>query len=153
LLFRSESEDEPSAAIAEVRKARELGIATVFLGVGSEQGGVVYEIDDEGRRIAPRRDSAGQPIVSRRGDAAMRALAEAGGDPARYLIAGADADPAPLLTALEKVSRGVATRKLRQKRDVFHPFVLAAILLLSLDVAISTRRRRRYPERRGGERG
>lgn len=141
-----ESDDESRAALAEVRKASELGIATLFVGVGSEGGGEVYEIDDDGRRRGVRLGDDGQPIISRRGDEAMRALAAAGGDPARYLVADPSADPGPVLAALEKVSRGVATRKLRQKRDVFHPFVFAAILLLALDSAISTRRRRRYPE-------
>jgi Ca-activated chloride channel family protein len=141
-----ESDDESSTALAEARKASELGIALVFVGVGSERGGEVYEIDDDGRRLEVRRGPDGQPIISRRGDAAMRALAAAGGDPTRYLVADVTADAQPVIDALDKVSRGIATRKLRQKRDVFHPFVFAAILLLALDSAIGTRRRRRYPE-------
>lgn len=141
-----ESDDEPTAALREVRKASELGIATMLVGVGSTEGGVVFEIDNRGRPIRARYGEDGQLVTSRRGDTALRALAVAGGDPTRYFVAEASADPAPILAALERVSRGLATRKVRQKRDVFHPFVFAAILLLVLDGAISTRRRRRYPE-------
>jgi von Willebrand factor type A domain len=138
-------------ALHEVRKARELGIATLLVGVGSEAGGPVYDIDDLGRRTRPKRGDDGAPIVSRRGDAAMRELATAGGDASRYLVADAKADPAAIAAALDRVSRGLATRKTKQKRDVFHPFVFAAILLLVLDAAVSTRRRRRYPDSPGGK--
>ncbi len=144
----NEGDDRGREALREVRKARELGIATLFVGVGSEAGGQVYDIDDRGRRTRPKLDDGGQPIISRRGDAAMRALAEAGGDAGRYLIADPGADPSAITAALERVSRGLATRKTKQKRDVFHPFVFAAILLLAVDATISTRRRRRYPESR-----
>jgi Ca-activated chloride channel homolog len=138
-------------ALREVRKARELGIATLLVGVGSEAGGPVYDIDDLGRRTRPKRSDDGGAIVSRRGDEAMRELATAGGDATRYLVADPKGDPSAITAALDRVSRGLATRKTRQKRDVFHPFVLAAILLLALDATISTRRRRRYPD--GGARG
>lgn len=135
-------------AMREVRKARELGIATLFVGVGSAEGGRVYDIDDQGRRVREKRDDAGKPVVSKRQDQAMRALAAAGGDASRYLIAGDRPDPAAITSALERVSRGLATRKTKQKRDVFHPFVFAAVLLLAIEATISTRRRRRYPEAR-----
>ncbi len=145
-----ESDDGSRAALREVRKARELGIATLLVGVGSEAGGPVYDIDDEGQRVRPKMGPGGEAVISRRGDAAMRALAEAAGDASRYLVAQGT-DPTAITAALERVSRGLATRKTRQKRDIFHPFVLAAILLLAADAALSTRRRRRYPEAAPGE--
>jgi Ca-activated chloride channel homolog len=145
-----ESEEGSRAAMREVQKARELGIATLLVGVGSTEGGPVYDIDDDGRRTRPKTDAGGNPVISRRGDAAMRALAEAAGDASRFVVAES-ADPTAITAALERVSRGLATRKTRQKRDVFHPFVFAAILLLALDGAVSTRRRRRYPEAAPGE--
>ena len=37
--------DSDAEALREVAKARELGIAVFVVGVGTTQGGVVYEID------------------------------------------------------------------------------------------------------------
>ncbi len=146
-----EESQDSGMATREVQKARELGIAVVFVGVGSLEGGQVFDLSADGKSARPKRDDDGALVTSRRGDAAMRALAAAAGDPTRYLVAEADANPAPITLALERVSRGLATRKTRQKRDVFHPLVFAAILLLAIDAALGTRRRRRYPEASTGE--
>ncbi|MEZ4360240.1 MAG: VWA domain-containing protein [Kofleriaceae bacterium] len=135
-----DAQDAP-AAIAEVRKARELGIATMFLGVGSEAGGPVPDVDDDGNVGEPRLDERGAPVISRRGDPQLRELAAAAGDASRYLLADDAASPGPILRALEQVSRGLATRKSKEKRDVFPPFVFAAFMLLLIEAAISTRRR------------
>ena len=78
----------------------------------------------------------------------MRALAEAGGDPKRFLVASerGELDPTPIVQALKAVDRGLATKKIRDMKDVFEPFLFAALMLLLVEVAISTRRRRAYPE-------
>jgi Ca-activated chloride channel homolog len=138
-------EDLPSA-VREVQAGRELGIATVFVGVGSPTGGPVFEIDDDGRRLQPKVDEQGRPIISKRGDAELRTLATAAGDRSRYLVADAGGNPAAIQATLDRVSRGLATKKTKQKRDIFHPFVFAALMLLLIETAISTRRRRRDPE-------
>jgi Ca-activated chloride channel homolog len=127
----SDGGDDLASAVQEVRADKELGIAVLFVGVGSAEGGPVYEINEAGKRIAPKVDERGGPVISKRGDAEMKALAAAAGDVSRYLVADSTGDP---------------TKKTKQKRDVFHPFVFAAILLLVIDAAISTRRRRRHPE-------
>jgi von Willebrand factor type A domain len=136
-----ESEQSSAAALAEVGKARELGIATVLVGVGSAAGGPVPEVDDDGQLGAPKRDDRGAPVISRRADAQLARLAVAAGDRARYVVGDARADPSAILRVLEQVSRGVATRKTREKRDVFTPLVFAALLLLLVEAAIATRRR------------
>ncbi|HRC54695.1 MAG TPA: hypothetical protein PKU97_02175, partial [Kofleriaceae bacterium] len=118
----------------------------VLVGVGSVAGGQVHDVDEDGRRGAPKRDAAGAPVISRRSDAAMQALADAAGGGSRYLVADPTADPSEILEVLRKLSRGVTTKKSQQRQDVFAPLVLAAILLLLIETAISTRRRRPYPE-------
>ena len=37
-------------------------------------------------------------------------------------------------------------QKVDEKRDVFQPFLFAGLMLLVIEAALSTRRRRRYPE-------
>lgn len=141
--------DADSEALREVATSRELGIAVFVVGVGTQQGGVVHEVDYEGRpTAAPKRTRDGQTVTSKRDDAGMKLLAEAGGDPHRYFIAAerGEVDPMPIVDALRAVNRGLATKHVAEKRDIFQPFLFAGLMLLVIEAAIGTRRRRRYPE-------
>lgn len=146
----SDGGDSDAATIREVAIARELGIAVFLVGVGTPAGGVVYEIDSfSGKRTTnPKRLPDGSTVISKRDDAGMRALAAAGGDDKRYLLAGerGEVDPKPIVGALRAVNRGLATKQIKDLREIYQPFLFAALMLLVIEVAISTRRRQRYPE-------
>ncbi|HEX5059071.1 MAG TPA: VWA domain-containing protein [Kofleriaceae bacterium] len=141
--------DSDTEALREVATSRELGIAVFVVGIGTTQGGVVHEMDYEGRPTAtPKHAKDGSTVVSKRDDAAMKLLAQAGGDPKRYFIASerGEVDPMPIVDALRAVNRGLATKKVDEKKDIFQPFLFAGLMLLVIEAAISTRRRRKYPE-------
>jgi Ca-activated chloride channel family protein len=144
--------DPDVETIREVTNARELGIAVLFVGVGTEQGGIVYDLDPFSRKrgTTPKRLVDGSTVISKRNDPGMRALAEAAGDPDRYIVASerGELDPRPIVNALRAVNRGLATKRIKEQRDVFEPFVFTGFMLLVIEVAISTRRRRAYPEAR-----
>ena len=148
VLFTDGGDTDP-AALREVALARELGIAVLLVGVGTPGGGVVHDVDElTGRRTAPKRLPDGSTVISRRDDAGMKALAAAGGDARRYFIAAdhGEVDPLPIVEALRAVNRGLATKQIKDLREVYQPFLFAALMLLVVEAAISTRRRRRYPE-------
>jgi Ca-activated chloride channel family protein len=135
--------------LREVATSRELGIAVFVVGVGTTQGGVVHEIDYEGRpTTTPKRGKDGSTVISKRDDAGMKLIAEAGGDANRYFVAAerGEVDPMPIVDALRAVNRGLATKKVDEKKDIFQPFLFAGLMLLVIEAAIATRRRRRYPE-------
>lgn len=141
--------DSDAETLREVTTMRELGIAVFVVGVGTAAGGVVHEVDRDGRPTnLPKRDDTGAAVTSKRDDAGMRLLAEAAGDAGRYLVANerGEVDPMPIVEALRAVNRGLATRQVKQAQDVFQPFLFAAFMLLVIEAAIATRRRRRYPE-------
>lgn len=141
--------DADTEALREVATSRELGIAVFVVGVGTTQGGVVHEVDYEGRPTAAvKHTKDGATVVSKRDDAGMRQLAEAGGDPHRYFVASerGEVDPMPVVDALRAVNRGLATKRVVEKKDVFQPFLFAGLMLFVIEAAIATRRRRRYPE-------
>lgn len=142
--------DSDAEETREVTIARELGIAVFLVGFGTPAGGVVYDIDSfSGKRTgSPKRLPDGSTVVSKRDDAGMKALAEAGGDPKRYLPAAerGEVDPMPIVEALRAVNRGLATKQVKDLRDIYQPFLFAALMLLVIEAAISTRRRQRYPE-------
>ena len=149
ILIFTDGGDTDAAALREVATAHELGIAVFLVGMGTPAGGVVYDIDGTGKRTAtPRRLPDGTSVTSKRDDAGMTALATASGDPHRYLPAAdhGEVDPRPIVDALRAVNRGLATRKIKDLRDIYQPFLFAALMLLVIEAAISTRRRRRYPE-------
>lgn len=134
--------DDLAEAIASARSERDARVPLVVVGLGSSAGGQVFDIDEEGRRVGAKRDASGAPVVSRRSDAALRALVAAAGPPSRYVIAAANGDAGPILSALRELGRGLTAKKTRQRQDVSHPFALAAILLLLMEAALGTRRRR-----------
>lgn len=138
--------------VREVRLAGELGIALFLVGIGTEQGGVVYEVDPfSGKRTTtPKHDASGATVISKRDDAGMAAIAKAGGDGRRYLPAPerGEVDPMPIVQALRAVNRGLATKQVREMKDIYQPFLFAAFMLLAIEAAIGTRRRRKYPEER-----
>jgi hypothetical protein len=128
---------------------RELGIAVFVVGVGTTAGGVVHEVDYEGRATKiPKTNKDGSTVISKREDAGMKTLAAAAGDEKRFFVATerGEVDPMPVVDALRSVNRGLATKKVVQKKDIFQPFLFAGLMLLVIEAAIATRRRRRYPE-------
>jgi Ca-activated chloride channel family protein len=142
--------DNDDDARREVVAARELGIAVFLVGFGTPAGGIVFEIDGfTGKRTdTPKRLPDGSTVVSKRDDAGMTALAAVSGDAKRYFPAAehGEVDPRPIVDALRAVNRGLATRQIKDLRDIYQPFLFAALMLLVIEAAISTRRRQRYPE-------
>ena len=141
--------DPDAEAVREVATSRELGIALFMVGVGSPAGGVVHEIDEDGNATATVKHTRdGQSVVSKRDDAGMRQLVQAAGDEGRFFVASerGEVDPQPILDALKAVNRGLSTKQVYEKHDIFQPFLFAGLMLLVIEVAISTRRRRKYPE-------
>jgi Ca-activated chloride channel family protein len=149
LIFTDGGDADPET-LREVTTARELGIAVFLVGLGTPAGGLVHEIDGQtGKRLAtPKRLADGSTVTSKRDDAGMTALAAASGDAHRYLIAAerGEVDPTPIVEALRAVNRGLATKQIKDLRDIYPPFLFAALMLLVIEAAISTRRRQRYPE-------
>ena len=89
----------------------------------------------------------GKPVVSKRVDAGMAhrwppvatsALLIA--EPRAATSADADRE------ALRAVNRGLATKQVRDLRELYQSFLFAAIMLLVIEAAIGTRKRQRYPE-------
>jgi hypothetical protein len=149
LVVFTDGGDADDTALREVAKASQLGIAVFVVGIGSEAGGVVHEVDSDGKATATVKHTRdGQTVVSKRDDAGMKAIAAAGGDEHRFFVASTqgEVDPTPLVKALRAVNRGLAMKRIDERHDVFQPFLFAALMLLVIEAAITTRRRRAHPE-------
>ncbi|HEU0034951.1 MAG TPA: VWA domain-containing protein [Kofleriaceae bacterium] len=152
IVILTDGGEADAATVREVATARELGIAVFVVGIGSDKGGIVYEVDPfSGKRTTtPKKTPEGETVVSKRDDAGMKAIAAAGGDENRYLMTNerGEVNPMPIVEALRGVNRGLATKQVKEKRDIYQPFLFGAFALLLIEVAIGTRRRQRYPEAR-----
>ncbi len=149
MIVFSDGGDPDEDTLREVATMRELGIAVFVVGVGTLQGGVVHEVDYQGKATRiPKVDKDGVTVVSKRDDTAMRSLVETAGDEKRYFVASerGEVDPIPIVESLRAVNRGLATKQVNERKDLFQPFLFAGLMLLVIEAAISTRRRRRYPE-------
>jgi Ca-activated chloride channel family protein len=139
---------DPSV-IEEANLAQQLGISLYFVGVGSEQGGVVPELDYEGRVVGSKRDGRGNVVTSKLDRAGLRGLAELAGGAKHYveLSATGPFDVRPIVEALAAVHRGALERtEHEKKRDVYHWFLFPGFMLLVIEAAIGLRRRVEHPE-------
>lgn len=150
IVIFSDGGDSDAETLREVATARELGIAVFVVGIGTVAGGVVYDVDGLSgmRTTTPKRLADGSTVTSKRDDDGMTAVAAASGDERRYLIAAerGEVDPRPIVDALRAVNRGLATKQIKDQRDIYQPFLFAGLMLLVIEAAIGTRRRQRYPE-------
>lgn len=143
VLITDGGEDVPGVQ-TQVQLANKLGIAVFVVGMGSDEGGEVYDIDGNGKRTKPKHDKAGNLIISRRDGAALTQMVGA----ARYFaeVGVGEVSVTPLVEALQASARGKASKVVKRPTDIFTPFVFAAFLLLLIEAVISERRRSLYPE-------
>lgn len=137
------------ALATELEQTQRLGISFFLVGVGTDEGGVVPELDWQGRVAGAKRDARGQTVTSKLDRAGMLALAELAGGPAHYVEPSAKGpfDVAPIVEALSRVQRGALERTEHdKKRDVFHWFLFPGLMLLVIEAAIGLRKRVKHPE-------
>jgi Ca-activated chloride channel homolog len=139
---------DPSV-VEEVHRAQQLGVSIFFVGIGSDDGGVVPELDWQGKVAGAKKDATGQPVRSKLDRAGLRELARLAGGHDRYVEIAPRGmfDLAPIVDALGKVHRGELERTEHDKRkEHYQPFLFAGFMLLVIDAAIGLRRRVKHPE-------
>ncbi len=149
LLVVTDGGASSTTVIDEVDQARQLGISLYFVGIGSDAGGTVPELDWEGKVVGPKLDGRGQPVVSKLDRDSLVQLAELAGGGGHYveLAPVGTIDVAPIVEALAAVQRGEIERTEHDKRrEVYHFPLFAAFMLLAIEAAIGLRRRVKHPE-------
>lgn len=134
--------------VAQVESAKQLGITILVIGVGTERGGDVPEIDDRGVVTGKKLDRDGRLVRSALDGESLRELAALGGDPNRYFEVGLGAvDPLPVVAALNALTRGALERKEGRAMDEWYAaFLFPGFMLLVIEACLGTRRRVRFPE-------
>ncbi len=143
-------------AMREVATARELGIAVFVIGVGTKAKG---GLDLRHRSVHPASGPSARHILPERrdGDLDARRRGHAGARRPRAATTSAsssasetgEVDPTPIVTALHAVqSRARDEARGPDARTCSSRSCSPAFMLLVIEAAIGTRRRRRYPEER-----
>ena len=134
----------------QVRRAVGLGVTVLIAGVGTDTGGAVPDVDDDGNPRGGKRGPDGRPVVSRLDREGLALLAEAAGGAEGHYIdvgVGGAVDPTPVVNALAKVKRGGLERtEDRVMIEHYPPFLFAGFMLLVIEACIGTRRRVKHAE-------
>ncbi len=139
LMSDGEGFDNPDEVLAEARRAREMGFTIVTVGFGTPEGSTIPIA--ENRVVNQKRDENGNIVVTRYDPALLKAIADEGKG---VFIDARTPDKAGKI-------RGVLNNLHASPRSLvsgenlgiqFQWFVLAALMLLTLDTFLQTRRRR-----------
>lgn len=132
LLLVTDGEDHEGAAADVAKKLKGMGVQLYVLGVGTERGGPVPVLDENGNKVTYKKDRGGQPIVSHFAGKSLQTLAAAGGGE-YWNLTSDESELKELLGQVGKLQRGdLAEKKIIIKEDRYQwPLGLGILLLLA----------------------
>ncbi len=141
LVIITDGENHDEEALELVREARDNGLLTFTVGVGTAEGSFIpIKI---GGREDYKRDQTGNPVRSRLNEEVMRELARAGDGAYFNLASGSEA----ITAALQERIDGIEKREFEQRsfsayESYFQFFLAPALLLLIIEFLIPYRKSR-----------
>jgi Ca-activated chloride channel family protein len=115
MVLVSDGEDLEGEVDEAVRRAKEVGVVVHTVGVGTEGGQPVPEVDAEGRVTGYKRDESGGAVVSRLDMSTLEAIARGTGGRA-FRITPADSGLGALASTLEGMERKALAREYSYRR-------------------------------------
>jgi Ca-activated chloride channel family protein len=143
MVLVSDGEDLGGDVEAAIARAKELGVVVHTVGVGTEAGQPVPEIDADGRTKGYKRDEGGNAVVSRLDMTTLEAIANGTGGRA-FRITPADTSLSGLASALEGMEQKALAREYSYRRKERFQIPLAIGLgLMALGLLVPFPRVRR----------
>lgn len=145
IVLLTDGEDTESRPADVAKEAARLGVRIYTVGIGSKSGEPVQKFDDQGNPDGYVTDEQGNYVMTRIDEPLLQQLAETTGgryvhvDPDRF---GLD-EVRDLLEGLSRSKREVSIEILRDEGFAF--FVIPALVLLVLALALPERRKRSEP--------
>jgi len=140
LMSDGEGFDNPGEALAEARRAREMGFTIVTVGFGTPEGSTIPIV--ENRVVTQKRDESGNIVVTHYDPALLKSIADEG--KGTFIDARTRDKAGKIRAALNNLHANPRSVVSGENLGIqFQWFVLAALLLLTLDTFLQTRRRRR----------
>jgi Ca-activated chloride channel family protein len=147
MVLVSDGEDLEGEVDEAVRKAKEAGVVVHAVGVGTEGGQPVPEIDAEGRLTGYKRDEGGGAVVSRLHMETLEAVARGTGGRA-FRLTPADAGLSALAAAIEGMERrALASEFSYRRKERFQAPLAVGLGALALGLLLPPPLRRRRPRR------
>ena len=115
MVLVSDGEDLEGEVEEAVRRAKEAGVVVHAVGVGTEGGQPVPDVDAEGRVTGYKRDESGGAVVSRLNMATLDAIARGTGGKA-FRITPADTSLSALASAIEGMEQKTLAREYSYRR-------------------------------------
>jgi Ca-activated chloride channel family protein len=115
MVLVSDGEDLEGEVEEAVRKAKEAGVVVHAVGVGTEGGQPVPEVDAEGRAAGYKRDESGGAVVSRLNLETLEAIARGSGGKT-FRITPADSSLGALASAIEGMEQKALAREYSYRR-------------------------------------
>lgn len=139
LLSDGEALEEDAAIGQAIQRSRRLGIAVHTVGIGTEAGDRIPEIDPRTRKILGyKTDPYGNQVVSRLNEQLLRGIAQQTGG--TYFHADQAGGTGALLRTLRDLQRTAGDQRSRTERqDRTGWFIALALLLLALDHVLARR--------------
>jgi Ca-activated chloride channel family protein len=134
MVLVSDGEDLEGQIEDAAAKAKEAGVVVHTVGVGTEAGQPVPDLDKEGRRTGFKRDEAGQAVVSRLNMQSLEAIARGTGGKA-FRLAPADTSLGGLAAAIEGMEQKTLAREFSYRRKERFQVPLA-VGLVALGLAL-----------------
>ncbi len=134
MVLVSDGEDLEGQVEEAVARAKEAGVVVHTVGVGTEAGQPVPDLDREGRRTGFKRDEAGQAVVSRLNMETLEAIARGTGGKA-FRLTPADTSLGALAAAIEGMEQKTLAREFSYRRKERFQVPLA-VGLVALGMAL-----------------
>ena len=138
MVLVSDGEDLEGEIDAAVGKAREAGVVVHTVGVGTEKGQPVPDLDADGRTVGFKKDEAGQVVVSRLNESTLEAIARGTGGK-YFRLTSSDPSLGALAAAIEGMEEKALAREFAYRRKERYQWPLA-LGLGALAVALTRRR-------------
>jgi Ca-activated chloride channel family protein len=115
MVLVSDGEDLGGDVEEAVAKAKEMGVVVHTVGVGTEQGQPVPQIDDDGRVVGFKRDESGAPVVSRLDPRTLEVIATRTGG-RFFRLTATEGALAPLGSAIDAMEERSLAREFSYRR-------------------------------------
>jgi Ca-activated chloride channel family protein len=115
MVLVSDGEDLEGEVEEAVARAKEAGVVVHAVGVGTEGGQPVPDVDGEGRVTGYKRDESGGAVVSRLNRATLEAIAQGTGGKA-FRVTPADTSLSALASAIEGMEQKTLAREYSYRR-------------------------------------
>lgn len=142
MVLVSDGEDLEGDVDEAVRRAKQAGVVVHTVGVGTEAGQPVPELDADGRVTGYKRDADGNPVVSRLNMRTLETIARGTGGRA-FRITPADTSLSGLAAAIEGVEQKTLAREYSYRRkERFQAPLAFGLVCLTAGLLLPPPRRR-----------